>query len=62
MDEIDAAQVNVEALTKHPKLRPTGPAYAGWCLNCGPDVTLPTPMRWCDEECREDWEYRNRRI
>lgn len=30
----------------------------GVCLNCGEPVA--PARRWCDAECREDWELRRR--
>lgn len=36
--------------------RPEGPEYTGCCANCGDPVELP--LRWCDSECRADWEKR----
>lgn len=53
-DIADQAQIQVDALTSNPKLRPAGPAVTGFCLNCGPDVPLPHPHRWCDAACRDD--------
>ena len=41
--------------------KPEGPNPVGYCLTCGPDVPLPHPQRWCDAECREDWDIANRR-
>lgn len=29
----------------------------GKCLNCGEEVE--SDLRWCDAECRTDFEYRN---
>ncbi len=34
--------------------KPVGPEWAGYCHNCGKD--LPWPARWCDADCRDDWE------
>lgn len=39
------------------KRRSNGPPEAGYCHNCGEE--LPAG-RWCDADCRDDWEYRNR--
>lgn len=39
---------------------PEGPKATGYCLNCGQEL-LPwsgQPQRWCDAECRDDWEKR----
>lgn len=34
--------------------RPSGPAATGHCLAC--EAPLPDGQRWCDSECRDDWE------
>lgn len=31
-------------------------AATGWCLDCGEEV--PSPRRWCDADCRDQWEKR----
>ena len=36
--------------------KPGGPVPCGQCYNCGEVVT--GDRRWCDQECREDWEAR----
>lgn len=59
---IDAACRN-EELRREIALRerkPEGPAETGHCLNCGPDAPLPPGQRWCDTDCRDDWEARQR--
>lgn len=38
--------------------RQEGPLPTGKCLFC--DEPLPMPHRWCDVDCREDWEKRAR--
>ncbi len=35
-----------------------GPAAKGYCLNCGPDVPIAAGLRWCDGDCRDDWQRR----
>ena len=33
------------------------------CLNCGeplPATQLTAPHRWCDADCRDDWQARQR--
>ena len=40
--------------------KPTGPEYNGHCYNCGDKV--PYPRRWCDADCRDDWQSRGSRI
>jgi hypothetical protein len=39
--------------------RPEGPQACGQCYNCGEVVS--GDRRWCDSECRMDWEMRNDR-
>lgn len=39
------------ASSKRPVAEPTG-----FCLNCG--EPLSDGKRWCNPECREDWEVR----
>ena len=36
--------------------RPGGPVACGYCLNC--DAQLPDGQRWCDDDCRDDWQAR----
>ena len=36
--------------------RMVGPDPVGYCLSCGPGVKLPHPQRWCDGDCRDDWQ------
>lgn len=31
-----------------------GPAATGYCLACG--VALDGGRRWCDADCRDDWQ------
>lgn len=59
MDLADQAQAAPLNTIDHK--RPEGPAYIGHCLNCGPDVELAHPLRWCNADCQQDWEHRNRR-
>lgn len=35
----------------------SGPQPTGNCLHCGE----PVENRWCDADCRDDWEKRNAR-
>ena len=58
MDDSDRATAH-EELRRDIALRerrPEGPPYTGQCHNC--DAPLPPPMRWCDPDCRTDWEAR----
>lgn len=56
MDESDRATAH-EELRRDIALRtrrPDGPAATGHCLNCGEPLT--PGLRWCDCNCRDDWE------
>ncbi len=57
-DEADIA-ADQEELMRQLALRvrrPLGPEWTGFCANCGEFVEQP--LRWCNVECREDWELR----
>jgi hypothetical protein len=41
-------------LVKHRK--PEGPQPTGYCLHCG--EMIQEPKRWCDADCRNEWEKR----
>jgi hypothetical protein len=47
-------QVFLAAAMSHRK--PEGPIACGHCLNC--EEPLPRGARWCDADCRTDWEKR----
>lgn len=53
-----AAQQNelADAATLRTYRRAEGPTARGQCYNCG--EVLTGAARWCDEDCREDWERR----
>lgn len=60
MDDSDRA-TNFEELRRQIAMhtpKPEGPAPTGYCLNCG-ETVLPG-HRWCNTDCREDWEARQR--
>jgi hypothetical protein len=38
--------------------KPEGPAATGYCLNC--DAHLSPKQRWCDADCRNDWQKTQR--
>lgn len=38
--------------------RPTGPVATGRCLWC--DEVVGELVRWCEPECRENWEQEQR--
>ena len=55
-DPADLAQAQLEreeALRRRACPAPILP-YSGQCYWCGDP--LPVPRRWCDAECRDDWE------
>ena len=59
-DDADVAQFNMEneeSLRKKYSNKPTLEAEpVGKCLNCG--VPLQKNRRWCDTDCRHDWNLR----
>lgn len=61
MDEADRADHQAEqALLAALRRRlPAGPEATGSCLWCG--VEVAAGARWCDRECRDDWEQAARR-
>jgi len=40
--------------------RDPAPPPCGMCLNCG--ETLSRVQRWCDDQCRDDWQARQPRV
>lgn len=46
-----AAQFLQSSLTTK---RPEGPAPCGFCYNC--NEPLAAGLRWCDTDCRDDYE------
>lgn len=38
---------------------PAGPTATGACLHCAEPV--PVGRRWCDQECRDDWQFARER-
>lgn len=63
-DIIDEANERAELrLRKQLEVRkPAGPEPTGYCLNCDqPFDPEDDQRRWCDADCRDDWELRHRR-
>ena len=69
MDEIERAQQETErflatSLRKHQQKQASKPEITakGHCLNCDePLAQLPDKCkapRWCDADCRDDWDQR----
>lgn len=60
MDEIDMTQAREESIAHLvQRRRPEGPPPCGQCYSCG--EPLAGTMRWCNADCREDWEREQRR-
>ena len=70
MDEIERAQLETErflatSLHKHQQkqAKQTEAEATGCCLNCDERLTQSLEQskapRWCDAECRDDWERRD---
>jgi hypothetical protein len=63
MDAADAAQRDSEAIERlSERFRAHEPEAkeTGYCLTCG--APLPKGRRWCDAECRDEWEREQKRI
>lgn len=58
-DIIDQANDQAEMIANAYRAirRPEGPRATGRCLFCEESVT--DGRRWCDAECRDDWEREN---
>ncbi|MCX8017076.1 MAG: hypothetical protein N2690_04125 [Rhodocyclaceae bacterium] len=56
MDEADltAERIEHEMAALLRQRRQAGPAATGTCLWC--DAGLTGGRRWCDADCRDDWE------
>lgn len=62
-DIIDAANEAADIYTRSSLTwrRTAGPAPTGLCLNCDADLG-DAGRRWCDTDCRDDWEKRNGKV
>lgn len=63
-DEIDKANELAElelisSLNKHQNKQINSPQATGECLYCYAE--LPDGQRWCDMECRDEWERETKR-
>jgi hypothetical protein len=54
-DEIDQAKETEEQFITYAlaNRREPGPLECGECLNCGNEID---GSRWCDTECRDQWQ------
>jgi hypothetical protein len=61
-DIIDKANDLVEMTEKFAleSLRSQKPKalFTGFCLHC--EIVVEEPKRWCDADCRDQWEVRNK--
>jgi hypothetical protein len=59
-DEIDQAKTIEEQFINYAlaQRRASGPEECGECLNCGNEIE---DGRWCNVECRDEWEEDQRR-
>ena len=55
-DEADLTQARLEREEALRRRTPPAPIlpYCGQCYWCG--EALPPTRRWCDADCRDDWE------
>ncbi|MDR2092328.1 MAG: DUF2116 family Zn-ribbon domain-containing protein [Azoarcus sp.] len=55
-DIIDLANATAEKIAADAlhQRKPEGPMPTGVCLYCG--EPLPDGRRWCDANCRDDWQ------
>jgi RNA polymerase-binding transcription factor DksA len=63
MDDIDRASEREQELTREAlsKRMAEGPKATGYCLQCGQPFVVrhyevESGRRWCDSQCRDDWE------
>lgn len=57
MDDADITQERQEReaeLLRRASAKPAGPAPTGHCLWC--DEPTDDTRRWCDSECRDQWQ------
>ena len=52
----EVAEIHLKAALSQRMLE--GPRAKGQCHNCG--YPLLEPYRWCNDDCKEDWEKRQR--
>lgn len=61
-DEADRAQAQLDALAPFEigmSKKKEGPPPIGRCYFC--EAPVDGAMRWCGDDCRNDWEYEQRR-
>lgn len=60
MDDADRAQAEsdraLQSAIERVRIKPRTLPYTSYCWNCG--LRIQSPRRWCDIDCRDDWERR----
>lgn len=60
LDQVQAEREQLEALLVHrPDPNAKDAEETGECLYCG--EPLPAGRRWCNAECRSEWEHEQQR-
>lgn len=54
----DLVAMNDELALRGVRNKITKAEFTGFCLNC--DEVVEEPRRWCDADCRDQWERRKR--
>jgi hypothetical protein len=59
-DPADSAEVATELFLRAAiaARQDEGPKFCGMCYNCG--EALDDPHRFCDNDCRDDWQRRTK--
>jgi hypothetical protein len=55
----EVAQIAVDAAISRSSSAPDEVEAVGLCLNCS--AAVPEGHRWCDADCRDDWQARRNR-
>ena len=64
-DEVDiadeVAETILQAQIERARKEQEAVTATGYCLSCGEPIADST-RRWCDADCRDDWERERREI
>lgn len=52
--DLGAAREEMDTELARKLRKPAGPEPTGLCLSC--EAPLPEGRRWCDADCRDDWQ------
>lgn len=50
----DLVELERQLELQRAKVAPKTPSATGRCLNC--DAAVAAPRRWCDSDCRDQWQ------